>query len=777
MSFGYPEPKGATILLRGGSAQQLSAVKSVLKFAVLAAWAHRLEAAFLADEMVAAAASAGEEVSRDIGDGGLEAYREMMRAVIKASIDSSRTSMADSNNQSNGVLISLSPHTSLWDKSLLAQCEEAVRATQATQAAVVGEITSTAATTTTAAEHTALSHPASPGQPTLQLQHLPPPTNPTNPAMPDQGQAHAAAAPGEVAQTKLACKPTHDPFATGAPPACGHTNPNNLNYPNHLPVTASSSSTALPPPAALTPEGLRGAEPVPAGSGCGGAGSGQAADLLFDGRAPSFALFVRGSEDDGQGQGLGGLGCGWGEGGGKGEGPTQHATQPAVAGGGGVGMEEGGGLGPSGGGATPPIPMLHIPSHATTAAAATQPGGRGAGGDPGGQLGAHSRTGSWAEGQGALAASLQSAHPPGAKDGVGGSSAGGQGESGGEEGLGGAGARARVGCSSQARLLALQGLQIKQFTRIQATHYARHTKRAPGEYTLQQFILQMAKVATIKCNSITAGVWCNDMGQNHARTFLHRNARITISTTALSNSTEVMKDTNHQIYMWLRPKGRGQVGARDVRRVLLSKEACCLSMAHFFQLMTTGDGLCFPQHSSRGPARRLHYDYVRYFGVCDRVVCMYQDAVTPYDLALPPSQVQYSYAAQLKWLQADAEDLMREADVAFAEIKQAMQVQPQLLLQQQQQQQQQHASASASACVTTGTSPSAAAASQPRQSIWGSEGATAALQTTSTVATTPTAPTAQAPTAAANGGGGSAVRAGAAAETQAPGAAPAPAST
>ncbi|KAJ9529960.1 hypothetical protein QJQ45_023255 [Haematococcus lacustris] len=41
MSFGYPEPKGATILLRGGGAQQLSAVKSVLKFAVLAAWAHR----------------------------------------------------------------------------------------------------------------------------------------------------------------------------------------------------------------------------------------------------------------------------------------------------------------------------------------------------------------------------------------------------------------------------------------------------------------------------------------------------------------------------------------------------------------------------------------------------------------------------------------------------------------------------------------------------------------------------------------------------------------
>ncbi|GFH14282.1 hypothetical protein HaLaN_10308, partial [Haematococcus lacustris] len=42
-------------------------------------------------------------------------------------------------------------------------------------------------------------------------------------------------------------------------------------------------------------------------------------------------------------------------------------------------------------------------------------------------------------------------------------------------------------------------------------------------------------------------------------------------------------------------------------------------------------------------------------GTAQKCVCTAAavDAVTPYDLALPPSQVQYSYAAQLKWLQAD----------------------------------------------------------------------------------------------------------------------------
>lgn len=39
-----------------------------------------------------------------------------------------------------------------------------------------------------------------------------------------------------------------------------------------------------------------------------------------------------------------------------------------------------------------------------------------------------------------------------------------------------------------------------------------------------------------------------------------------------------------QVWMWLRPKGKGATARGDVRRVPLSPEAACLSLGHFLQV-------------------------------------------------------------------------------------------------------------------------------------------------------------------------------------------------
>lgn len=55
---------GCTILLHGGSLQQLVRVKRVVKFAVLAAWHQRLETAYLADALAPAFFSGGLDGER-----------------------------------------------------------------------------------------------------------------------------------------------------------------------------------------------------------------------------------------------------------------------------------------------------------------------------------------------------------------------------------------------------------------------------------------------------------------------------------------------------------------------------------------------------------------------------------------------------------------------------------------------------------------------------------------------------------------------------------------
>jgi hypothetical protein len=58
-----------------------------------------------------------------VATGGLEAYKSLVSAAISASVTHSATSMP------NGVVISISPHTSVWDHSLAQEFDSAVQAT------------------------------------------------------------------------------------------------------------------------------------------------------------------------------------------------------------------------------------------------------------------------------------------------------------------------------------------------------------------------------------------------------------------------------------------------------------------------------------------------------------------------------------------------------------------------------------------------------------------------------------------------------------------------
>lgn len=61
-----------------------------------------------------------------------------------------------------------------------------------------------------------------------------------------------------------------------------------------------------------------------------------------------------------------------------------------------------------------------------------------------------------------------------------------------------------------------------------------------------------------------------------------------------------------QVWMWLRPKGRGDAARMDVRRLPLSAEAACLSLGHFLQVGTVNWFLC-PQSIATALALAFRY--------------------------------------------------------------------------------------------------------------------------------------------------------------------------
>ena len=111
MTFaGCPRPLGCTIVLRscGSDARQLAALKRVAAFAAYAAYWSRLESAFLADALLAAAAA--------VLPAGLgappEARAEMLGGIAEAVASSSYLSVAEQRGRQ--AIVSASPHVSVY---------------------------------------------------------------------------------------------------------------------------------------------------------------------------------------------------------------------------------------------------------------------------------------------------------------------------------------------------------------------------------------------------------------------------------------------------------------------------------------------------------------------------------------------------------------------------------------------------------------------------------------------------------------------------------------
>ncbi|KAF6260565.1 hypothetical protein COO60DRAFT_884435 [Scenedesmus sp. NREL 46B-D3] len=126
---GCPLPLGCTVLLWGASAAELTKLKRIVRFGVLAAYHQGLECSFLAEELaLATAALATPDMSRDAA-----LYHSLARAAISSSREATNPCGLPSERR---LLLSLSPHVVVPDAlekeqqhqhALLAHFEEVAR--------------------------------------------------------------------------------------------------------------------------------------------------------------------------------------------------------------------------------------------------------------------------------------------------------------------------------------------------------------------------------------------------------------------------------------------------------------------------------------------------------------------------------------------------------------------------------------------------------------------------------------------------------------------------
>lgn len=84
-----------------------------------------------------------------------------------------------------------------------------------------------------------------------------------------------------------------------------------------------------------------------------------------------------------------------------------------------------------------------------------------------------------------------------------------------------------------------------------------------SDLSLAGFIVAAAPHAQKKC----AAPGCGDGVTAHVRTFLHADARATLSIATLPASEALPGEERGQIWLWVRPKGAGgEAAARQVRR-------------------------------------------------------------------------------------------------------------------------------------------------------------------------------------------------------------------
>jgi len=101
---GCPRPLGCTVLLRGGSAAELTKVKRVVKHAVLAAYHAMLEGAFVAEELALA------EVALAPAGSTLDDLALAVRSAVE------RSTVGSGTDPPRSMALSMSPHTVLWEE-------------------------------------------------------------------------------------------------------------------------------------------------------------------------------------------------------------------------------------------------------------------------------------------------------------------------------------------------------------------------------------------------------------------------------------------------------------------------------------------------------------------------------------------------------------------------------------------------------------------------------------------------------------------------------------
>ncbi|KIY91826.1 1-phosphatidylinositol-4-phosphate5-kinase [Monoraphidium neglectum] len=204
---------------------------------------------------------------------------------------------------------------------------------------------------------------------------------------------------------------------------------------------------------------------------------------------------------------------------------------------------------------------------------------------------------------------------------------------------------------------------------------------ATRDLSLAGFIVAAAPHAQKKC----AAAGCGDGVTAHVRTFLHADARVTLSIATLPAGEALPGEERGQIWLWVRPKGGvAEAAARQVRRhgaataelppftacppspagplaprplthpLPLSPEASCLSFGAFLHA-------CFNATALEAGGRPLHSGFVRYFGLGRTVMCLHQDHIHPSDVVLPGVPLRYSLNAQLMWLKQEAAELCQAA--------------------------------------------------------------------------------------------------------------------
>lgn len=127
---------------------------------------------------------------------------------------------------------------------------------------------------------------------------------------------------------------------------------------------------------------------------------------------------------------------------------------------------------------------------------------------------------------------------------------------------------------------------------------------------------------------------------------------VTLSSTRLPAGKELPGAERGQVWLWSRPLVRGgEAGAgAAAHRVPLSPEAACMSFAHMLALLLDG------QHLAVG-GRSMQRDFVRYLGAGPTVLCLHYSHVAPFEVLLPPRDVELHLGPEAGWLQQEVKAL------------------------------------------------------------------------------------------------------------------------